>query len=62
MVWDEFGCPGHGKGLWDGLGTMTKSGWWKMFTLHERCDFERYHLRYREMLFQKVGEQHDDIP
>ncbi len=23
-VWVEFGCPGHGKGPWDGLGSMTK--------------------------------------
>jgi hypothetical protein len=25
MVWVEFGCPGHGKGQWDGLGAMAKS-------------------------------------
>ncbi len=25
MVWVEFGCPGHGKGPWDGLGAMAKS-------------------------------------
>jgi hypothetical protein len=25
MVWVEFGCPGHGKGPWDGLGTMAKT-------------------------------------
>ncbi len=25
MVWVEFGCPGHGKGPWDGLGAMGKS-------------------------------------
>ena len=25
MVWMEFGCPGHGKGPWDGLGAMAKS-------------------------------------
>jgi hypothetical protein len=25
MVWVEFGCPGHGKGPWDGLGTMVKT-------------------------------------
>jgi hypothetical protein len=25
MVWVEYGCPGHGKGPWDGLGAMTKS-------------------------------------
>jgi hypothetical protein len=25
MVWVEFGCPGHGKGPWDGLGAMVKS-------------------------------------
>ena len=25
MVWVEFGCPGHGKGPWDGLGAMVKN-------------------------------------
>ena len=25
MVWVEFGCPGHGKGPWDGLGAMAKT-------------------------------------
>jgi hypothetical protein len=25
MEWVEFGCPGHGKGLWDVLGAMAKS-------------------------------------
>ncbi len=25
MVWVEYGCPGHGKGPWDGLGTMAKT-------------------------------------
>ena len=25
MVWVEYGCPGHGKGPWDGLGAMTKT-------------------------------------
>ncbi len=25
MVWVEFGCPGHGKGLWDDLGSMVKT-------------------------------------
>jgi hypothetical protein len=25
MEWVEFGCPGHGKGPWDGLGSMSKS-------------------------------------
>ncbi len=25
MVWVEFGCPGHGKGPWDGLGVMVKT-------------------------------------
>jgi hypothetical protein len=25
MVWVEFGCPGHGKGPWDGLGAMANS-------------------------------------
>ncbi len=25
MVWVEFGCPGHGKGPWDGLGAMVKT-------------------------------------
>jgi hypothetical protein len=25
IVWVEFGCPGHGKGPWDGLGAMAKS-------------------------------------
>ena len=25
MVWVEFGCPGHGKGPWDGLGDMVKT-------------------------------------
>ena len=22
--WWEFGCPGHGKGVWDGLGALVK--------------------------------------
>jgi hypothetical protein len=25
MIRVEFGCPGHGKGPWDGLGDMAKS-------------------------------------
>ncbi len=25
MVWVDFGCPDHGKGPWDGLGTMVKT-------------------------------------
>jgi hypothetical protein len=25
MVWVECGCPGYGKGTWDGLGVMTKT-------------------------------------
>jgi hypothetical protein len=25
MVWVEYGCPGHGKGSWDGLGAMAKT-------------------------------------
>jgi hypothetical protein len=25
MVWVEFGCPGHGRGPWDGLGAMVKT-------------------------------------
>ena len=25
MVWVEFGCRGHGKCPWDGLGVMAKS-------------------------------------
>ncbi len=25
MVWVKFGCPGHGKGPWDGLGAMVKT-------------------------------------
>ena len=25
MVWVEYGCPGHLKGSWDGLGTMDKT-------------------------------------
>ena len=25
LVWVEFGCPGHGKGPWDGLGAMVKT-------------------------------------
>ena len=25
MVWVEFGCPGHRKGPWDGLGAMVKT-------------------------------------
>ena len=24
-VWVEFGCPGHGKGPWDGLGATAKT-------------------------------------
>lgn len=24
-VWVEFGCPGHGKGPWDGIGAMIKT-------------------------------------
>ena len=24
-LWVEFGCPGHGKGPWDGLGAMVKN-------------------------------------
>lgn len=24
-LWVEFGCPGHGKGPWDGLGAMVKT-------------------------------------
>lgn len=24
-IWIEFGCPGHGKGPWDGLGAMVKT-------------------------------------
>ena len=24
MLWVDFGCPGHGKGPWDGLGAMLK--------------------------------------
>lgn len=24
MVWVEFGCAGHGKGPWDGLGAVIK--------------------------------------
>ena len=24
MVWIEFGCAGHGKGPWDGLGAVIK--------------------------------------
>jgi hypothetical protein len=23
-VWIEFGCPGHGKGPWDGMGAVIK--------------------------------------
>jgi hypothetical protein len=25
MVWTGFGCPGHGKGPWDGIGAMVKT-------------------------------------
>ena len=25
LVWVEYGCPGHGKGPWDGLGAMAKT-------------------------------------
>lgn len=25
LAWVEFGCPGHGKGPWDGLGAMVKT-------------------------------------
>ena len=25
IVWVDFGCPGHGKGPWDGLGAMAKT-------------------------------------
>ena len=25
MVWVGFGCPGHGKGPWDGIGAMVKT-------------------------------------
>ena len=25
MVWVEYGCLGHGKGPWDGLGVMVKT-------------------------------------
>jgi hypothetical protein len=25
MVWVEYGCPDHGKGPWDGLGSMVKT-------------------------------------
>ena len=25
QLWVEFGCPGHGKGPWDGLGAMVKT-------------------------------------
>eukprot|EP00966_Prymnesium_polylepis_P081868 1896405-Prymnesium_polylepis.1 len=24
MLWIEFGCAGHGKGPWDGLGAVIK--------------------------------------
>ena len=24
-IWLEFGCPGHGKGPWDGMGAMVKT-------------------------------------
>lgn len=24
-IWVEFGCPGHGKGPWDGMGAMVKT-------------------------------------
>ena len=24
MCWIDFGCPGHGKGPWDGLGAVLK--------------------------------------
>eukprot|EP00966_Prymnesium_polylepis_P328707 7384478-Prymnesium_polylepis.1 len=24
MIWVEFGCAGHGKGPWDGLGAVIK--------------------------------------
>ena len=24
-IWVEFGCPGHGKGPWDGIGAMVKT-------------------------------------
>jgi hypothetical protein len=24
MCWIEFGCPGHNKGPWDGLGDVIK--------------------------------------
>ena len=24
MVWVKFGCPGHGKGPWDGFGAVIK--------------------------------------
>ena len=24
-MWVDFGCPGHGKGPWDGLGAMAKT-------------------------------------
>ena len=23
-VWIDFGCPGHGKGPWDGMGAVMK--------------------------------------
>ena len=23
--WIDFGCPGHGKGPWDGIGAMVKT-------------------------------------
>eukprot|EP00966_Prymnesium_polylepis_P165834 3833264-Prymnesium_polylepis.1 len=25
MVWINFGCPGHGKGAWDGFGAVVKT-------------------------------------
>ena len=25
MLWVEYGCPGHGKGPWDGIGAMAKT-------------------------------------
>ena len=25
MVWINFGCPGHGKGPWDGFGAVVKT-------------------------------------
>ena len=35
-IWIEFGCPGHGKGPWDGLGAMVKTKITRDIT-NEKC-------------------------